>query len=140
MNLSKVKYYFYLWSPCVFWGFIIFLFSSVTTPSTSSIYWQDFVVKKLAHLFEYFFLCLFLIRALRGSGMGKWVYLNAIIIAVLYGATDEIHQSFTPGREPHLRDVIVDGAGAYLAVYFLKRIVPYFPLKFKNYARKFNFI
>ena len=37
-------------------------------------------------------------------------------ITTAYGATDEWHQSFTPGRSPELRDVRNDAAGAFAAV------------------------
>lgn len=32
--------------------------------------------------------------------------------AVLYGVTDEFHQSFIPGRTPDVRDLLVDAIGA----------------------------
>ena len=35
------------------------------------------------------------------------------LLAVLYAATDEFHQSFTPGRHPSLVDILFfDGGGA----------------------------
>ena len=40
----------------------------------------------------------------------------AITIAVLYGISDEYHQSLVPGRAATVLDVVVDSAGAVLAV------------------------
>jgi VanZ family protein len=41
----------------------------------------------------------------------------AWLFAVLYAATDEFHQSFTPGRHASFEDVLIyDNLGAYLAV------------------------
>ena len=37
-------------------------------------------------------------------------------LAVLYGVSDEWHQSFVPGREPALLDVVFDAAGAAFGV------------------------
>ena len=41
-----------------------------------------------------------------------------LLLCILYALTDEIHQSFTPRRDPSLRDVGFDLLGAGLA--FLK--------------------
>lgn len=58
------------------------------------------------------------------------VYLCASAFCMAYAATDEFHQSFSPGRSCELRDVIIDtcggavGAGLYLlpvtVIYWLK--------------------
>jgi len=45
----------------------------------------------------------------------KAIWLS-ILIAFLYGLTDEFHQSFTPGREPRIRDVAFDTIGASLSM------------------------
>ena len=36
----------------------------------------------------------------------------AVLLAVVYGATDEWHQSFVPGRTPELRDLFADAVGS----------------------------
>ena len=40
---------------------------------------------------------------------------QALAIAVAYGATDEVHQMFVPGRTPDVMDVLADAAGALVA-------------------------
>jgi VanZ family protein len=39
-----------------------------------------------------------------------------VAIALLYGITDEWHQSYVPGRSPDVRDVVADTVGAVLAM------------------------
>ncbi len=39
-------------------------------------------------------------------------YALAWVLAVLYGVSDEWHQSFVPGRYPDVLDVVTDGIGA----------------------------
>lgn len=38
------------------------------------------------------------------------------LLAVLYAATDEIHQTFVPGRSGRVTDVLIDAAGAAVGV------------------------
>ncbi len=43
------------------------------------------------------------------------------LMALLYAASDEFHQSFTPGRHPSPVDVLFfDGGGALLGILFRK--------------------
>ncbi len=113
MLKKLIKY----WFPPLAWAVVIFLFSSFATVPTSQIYWQDFIVKKLAHVVEYGVFAFLLYRALRGYEMDKTkAVILSILFAALYGITDEFHQSFTPGREPRIRDVAFDTIGASLAM------------------------
>jgi VanZ family protein len=42
---------------------------------------------------------------------------------LLWGCSDEIHQSFTPGRDVEIGDVLADTTGVALAVFFGERIL-----------------
>jgi len=45
----------------------------------------------------------------------------AIFICVLYGISDEMHQSFVPGRDTSPLDIIYDGVGATLGALLSRR-------------------
>lgn len=67
------------------------------------------------HGIAYFGLALLVIRALAGGawqGVTLRVLAGAWLIAVLYGVSDEFHQSFVPLRQPDVRDLMADAAGA----------------------------
>jgi hypothetical protein len=49
--------------------------------------------------------------------------LTAWVLAVLYAISDEIHQSFTPGRSASAVDVMTDALGAALALLILRRVL-----------------
>lgn len=135
------KRLFKYWLPVVLWSGVIFMFSSLPTNRTSQIYWQDFIVKKTAHIVEYAIFTLLLYRALKISGVEKkeaGVY--SIILAVIYGMSDEFHQSFTPGREPTVRDVIFDTIGAVSIIYYIWKLLPKAPKRLRNWARKLELI
>ncbi|MBC7227930.1 MAG: VanZ family protein [Thermoflexales bacterium] len=79
--------------------------------------WLDVVVKKTGHAALYGVLAWLYWGFLRGDGppSGR-ARLLAFGLAVLYAVTDEVHQSFVPGRTPSPWDVVIDGVGAALAV------------------------
>ena len=138
---SKVKTslvaMFCLWLPVILWSWVIFWFSSRTFPVSSEMYWKDFIVKKTAHLIEYAVLSVLYFRALKESGMErKNAAILAIILCFLYGASDEIHQAFTPGREPKVRDALIDVTGAGLAMLGIWKLLPTAPKKLKVWAEK----
>ena len=77
----------------------------------------SFFERKAAHMFLYFVLILLLWLALLPLVRGKTrqVSLAAVLCALLAGL-DEYHQTLIPGRSGQLRDVVIDLAGAALAV------------------------
>jgi len=72
----------------------------------------------VAHAINYGVLGALLIWAL---ARGEWsavttpLLLSAIVLAVLLGIGDEFHQSFIPGRDSSVRDVLADAIGASLS-------------------------
>ena len=70
----------------------------------------DVVLRKCAHMVEYGLLWLLWWRAL---GYGH--PLPAVAITLAYAASDELHQSFVPGRAGLVSDVLIDAAGVGLA-------------------------
>lgn len=47
----------------------------------------------------------------------------SLIIGVIYASSDEIHQSFTPGRGPLLTDVIIDTMGILLGILLIMLVL-----------------
>lgn len=72
-----------------------------------------FVIRKTAHMTEYAILFFLLLLPLRFAKNGRWIALGT---AVLFAATDEIHQAFIPGRVATIVDVGFDSCGAALAL------------------------
>ncbi len=91
----------------------IFYASSLTAPPT-----PEDVSDKILHLVTYAGLTLLLVRALASA---RWANVTLVSLAaacaitVLYGMSDEWHQTWTEGRTPELGDVAADAAGALLA-------------------------
>lgn len=82
----------------------------------------DDMLRDNAHFFIYLMLGILVINALKRNGIsGYSCVLFALIICILYAASDEIHQFFVPGRSAQVKDVLIDsiGASAGVLVYFL---------------------
>ncbi|MGM7702978.1 VanZ family protein [Pseudalkalibacillus sp. Hm43] len=82
----------------------------------------EFFIRKGAHLTVYFILGVLLFRAQYRTKTLNYSLWLAIILGVLYAASDEIHQGFTPNRSPHVEDVLIDTVGIILGTIFIKNI------------------
>ena len=72
-------------------------------------------MKKGGHMTGYGLLALSFWHALEWRRDRRWL---AWLLAVLYAATDEFHQSFVPGRNPSVWDVAAfDNVGALVALW-----------------------
>jgi VanZ family protein len=77
----------------------------------------DAPLRQLAHVVIYAALAALLVRALAWRGeVTVTVMAVAFGLALLYGVTDELHQSFVPDRTGKAADLVWDGAGALIGV------------------------
>jgi VanZ family protein len=75
------------------------------------------VIRKTAHLSEYFILATFLFLAQRGETKGwklRWA-IWAVVLCAGYASLDEFHQSFVPSRTASPWDALIDTIGASAA-------------------------
>ena len=139
ITIKRVKRLFKYWLPPFLWAAIIFTFSSLKTPVASEVYWQEFAIKKTIHMIEYAIFSVLVYRALKNYGVKKGkAMIISVFLGLLYGAGDEFHQSFTPGREPRVRDIIFDTIGGVLGILFVWKLLPKVPKKLKNLAEKLD--
>lgn len=68
------------------------------------------IVRKLAHIFEYFVLYLLAYNCFKDYKK-KYLIPVCIIFCILCSVTDEFHQLFISGREGKITDVFVDSIG-----------------------------
>ncbi|MDO8661910.1 MAG: VanZ family protein [Candidatus Omnitrophota bacterium] len=103
--------FFKLWVPVIVWGAVIFYFSDTPYLKTGLEY--DYILRKLAHIFEYLILTLLLYRAFKGSFKmhKRRVLIYPALVSFLYAASDELHQYFVPGRSCAIKDVLIDIIG-----------------------------
>lgn len=127
------------WMYVVIWAVIIFIFSSQTGAVSNdnnrfivTIFKHlgldldqylggvsDFIIRKLAHLTEYFIFYHFVYNALIEDLSKRSALIASLAIVFIYACSDEIHQAFVPGRGPGIKDVLIDTGGGTLCM-FLK--------------------
>ena len=103
-----------VWGPAWAMMVLIFVLSSISglPPAPGGI--DDSV----AHALEYAVLSALLLRGFTGA---RWrrvkvgAVWRAVLLATLYGVTDEVHQRFVPGRMAEVADLTADAAGAAVA-------------------------
>lgn len=78
-----------------------------------------FFVRKAAHMTEYFFLTLSLQLPMQTCLKHRFSFSRRLFLglsaAVIFAATDELHQSFVAGRSGNIADVCIDSVGIFLA-------------------------
>jgi VanZ family protein len=110
------------WIPALAWAGLIFFLS--TRPAGPQPAWWFENADKVIHAILFGIQSLLLFLAFRrGSSMTFWKSaLLAFALATAYGASDEIHQFFTPSRTPDFLDLLADALGA--SVVFLGLLKP----------------
>ncbi len=105
----------YYWLPTLFWMVVIFGFSSRPPLHVSPVAWQDFLIKKCAHVTEYFILgCLLYFSLHRTTNLTKKsIIILLIAIGLIYASSDEFHQTFVSGRDGRVRDILIDSMGIF---------------------------
>lgn len=105
------------WLPAFIWMGVIFWLSSQSHLTNPSPQLDDKVVEVMGHLVEYGVLAVLLSYPLRERNMTlRTAFVIALLGAVLYGISDEWHQSFVPNRTPSVFDLLVDAVGATIAL------------------------
>jgi VanZ family protein len=103
-----------LWLPVILVCALIFTLSSFSQLPAP----PEGVTDKHEHFTIYFLLGLTIVRALAGGRLGGVTWLVAIVTALLvsaYGASDEFHQYFVPGRDCDVLDWRADTFGGVAA-------------------------
>lgn len=96
------------------------------------------IVRKIAHFLIYSLLGIWLmcfIDTYKISLRRKLIFTTGI--GMLYAISDEIHQGFTPGRSPSVRDVLIDSCGVILGGLIVLISIRFF-VRIKNKRKERN--
>lgn len=116
VNLSKRVVQ--LWLPVVLWMVVIFIGSSIGSMPRVGGRTTDAIVHRTAHLLEFAVLGWLMLRAISaGRTLTRRELLITLLVVTLYGASDELHQRFTPGRSSEFSAVLFDAAGGLIGMW-----------------------
>jgi VanZ family protein len=101
------------WLPAAVWMLVIFWFSAQSDLPRADEPLLELVFKKGAHIGAYAVLAMCYWWGI-GHWRHRWI---ALLLAIVYAASDEYHQSWTPGRNPTSVDVAIDTAGALFGLW-----------------------
>ncbi len=114
--ISGERFLFYA-LPVFLYMFLVFVLSSIS--HYPDIFPWVFSLDKFVHTIEYYVLGYLLMRMFVTSPrdiFSRVPIVFVIIFGVLYGISDEWHQSFVPGRYASIYDILFDIFGILLAV------------------------
>lgn len=75
------------------------------------------IIRKIAHFSIYTLVGLLLMGLLSTYNIKEnWRIILSVLLGMMYAISDEIHQSFTPGRTPKMADIYIDTLGVILGV------------------------
>jgi VanZ family protein len=114
---------FYHWLPLIVWMGLIFWLSSQPQPFDLPDPWQESLVGISGHILGYAGLSILWWRTLaaRPSAPGRRTLALAFFLTVLYAVSDEVHQTFVPGRSGTFGDLLIDAAGAAMSLWLVHR-------------------
>lgn len=109
-----------LWLPVIIWMGFIFYLSSIPGSFIPHLFSHQDIV---SHIFVYMILAYFFSRALKNTyssiALSKLIFFT-VIFGVIYGLSDEFHQTFTPDRTASVFDLFIDGIGSLLGSLFYR--------------------
>lgn len=134
---SQIRHLFKYWIPVMLSMVVIFWMSTGTFSSDNTspfivsavhFFFPDMqmgdvellhgMIRKGAHIIEYFILSFFLFRAFRQRSSNRWSLrwaILAVFVSAVYAFSDEFHQSFVSTRTASLLDVWIDTIGGIMA-------------------------
>ncbi len=82
------------------------------------------IIRKGAHLSIYTLVGIFIMSFISTYKIHlKYKFLISILVGLVYASSDEIHQSFIPGRTASIIDVGIDTAGVFLGIILVLIII-----------------
>ena len=110
------------WLPVILWMGVIFVGSSIGDVPRVGGRVTDGLAHRVAHLIEYAILGGLLLRAMsKDRPVTKREAIITLIVVALYGASDEFHQRFTPGRSSEGLSVLFDVAGGAIGAWVYRQ-------------------
>ena len=122
----KEKKILFVYFPLVVYWLLIFVLTTIPTDIVPQVFKaQDKVEHLLAYFVLAFFLSLTISLQTKNVNLSKHLIIVTLCLIMLYGAIDELHQIFIPGRVADITDWLADSLGGLLGIlavsFFIKK-------------------
>ena len=95
------------------------------------------IIRKVAHFSIYTVVGLLLMGLLSTYKIKEnWRMILSVLLGMIYAASDEIHQSFIPGRSPKITDVCIDTLGVILGILLILLGIKIYDKILQKYYKK----
>ena len=112
--MKRIRFLIINWLLILAWMGVIYFFSDQPNLKSDLAPMWDTILRKIAHMAEFFILAYLLFNAYRLSGIGLFQALYmASTIAIVYAFFDEWHQGGVVGRHQSYLDVGIDSLGVF---------------------------
>ena len=119
MKFTFTKFLIY-WVPMLVWMAGMFFISSLTPIETDVLTsrFPNLINEVSIHTGEFAVLSVLIFRLLKayGSMQTPTLWIVILLVSIVYGVIDELHQSFVPGRVPSWIDLGYDTLGALVGL------------------------
>ncbi len=95
------------------------------------------IIRKVAHFSIYTVVGLLLMGLLSTYKIKEnWRMILSILLGMIYAVSDEIHQSFIPGRTPQITDIYIDTLGVILGILLILLGIKIYEQILQKYYKK----
>lgn len=117
-----MKIFFTHWFPLILYALLIFYISSQRLPELPAPLQIDHI-DLIAHFLEYALFAYLAYRVFRKINNKLWqthLVFITLVISILYGFSDELHQYYVPGRQMSIFDFLANSIGVITSVSLLR--------------------
>jgi len=107
-------------APALFYAILILILSSTSRMNPSGLEIEG--LDKIAHFLEYAIFAVLVFRSfmhLSSKISLKLAVILSFVFIILFAIADETYQSYVPGRDSSIYDIIFDLLGSFLILFFL---------------------
>jgi len=114
-NFNKERIFYLIMTLLI--ALVIFLFSNISSPIGEQ---TGLNLAIFYHFGIFFIFTFFLSLTLKNKKLDNKTVFIILLISLIYALSDEFHQLFVPGRFCNIKDILIDFAGSFLSVIFIK--------------------
>lgn len=100
----------------------IFKFLNISIENNNLLNKFNYIIRKSSHFFSYMILAIILYLHFSKQNISSNKIINYVaILLILFAISDEIHQTYVPGRMGKFTDILIDSSGVILGIIIMNK-------------------